>query len=702
MTRTLAPAVLGIALSPALVLAQAQSDEPAPQTVVVSATRSLKPIEQVPGAVSLISSADLRVQRTLTDDPSAVLATLVPGYAPSRQKATSFGETFRGRGALILFDGVPQTNPLRGGARESYFTDQAVIERIEVIAGANALQGLGATGGLINYVSRNPTRDGLENRLELRHNSQFKSDTGGWGVSYTGAYKAEAWDVLLQAGGQRRGMNVDGNGRLMGIDNTQGDTMDSTAENLFVKLGYNGRGFRLQGSYNSYQLEGDGNYRLQPGDRARGLTTTSVRGAPVGNPIKNEVETGNLMLLVPELGGGSLSAQVFTQKFASSFGAGIFAAFQDASIAPVGTLVDQSEITADKTGIKAAYTRSDFLTAGLSLTLGLDVLHDTTNQRLAATGRLFVPNLELRNTAPFVQFEYELGRFTATAGLRSERVRLDVPAYRTLAFYNNTEVAAGSQSFTENVPSLGVIYRFSPGLSAFASASRGFGLSDVGLVLRAVNQPGQNAGRLVDLKPVVVDNREVGISFKRGNFSGSASYYISESELGTAIQTDSFGIPFVVRRPTKIKGLEATLAYTVSGLRVDTTYARMRGRTASTNGGEIDSDLGIVSQSPDKLTAGVNWRALPALTLRLQGSKLFDRELNAGRSNAESFKGYTLVDVSASYATRLGSFALGIENLTDRFWVGPFPQSNAGSRTNNSDYFAGRGRTYMLSWTHLF
>jgi iron complex outermembrane recepter protein len=170
VSRTLVPALLGVALYPGSALAQTQppADESAAQTIVISATRSLKPIEQLPGAVSVIGNADLRAQRTLTDDPSAVLATLVPGYAPSRQKATSFGETFRGRGALILFDGVPQTNPLRGGARESYFTDQSVIERVEVIAGANALQGLGATGGLINYISRNPTKSGLENRVELR------------------------------------------------------------------------------------------------------------------------------------------------------------------------------------------------------------------------------------------------------------------------------------------------------------------------------------------------------------------------------------------------------------------------------------------------------------------------------------------------------------------------------------------------------
>jgi len=702
MKKKLLPALIGAALFPSTGVLHAQPAASEAQTIVVSATRSGRSIDKVPGAVSVINNVELTSQRLISEDPSALLANLVPGYAPSRQKATSFGETFRGRGALILFDGVPQTNPLRGGAREGYFADLSVIERVEVIAGASALQGLGATGGLINYVSKKPTKDGLENKVVLRYNSQLKDDSGGWYASYTGAYKSDAFDVLVQAGSQQRGMNYDGNGRLLGIDNTQGDTMDSGARNAFVKLGYNGRGWRLQGSLNTYRLEGDGDWRLLAGNRAQGETTTSVRGSPAGQPIKNEVMTGNLMLTIPELAGGGLTAQAFSQKFSSSFGAGIFPLFQDTSIAPRGTLVDQSEITADKTGIKVAYSRPEFLTAGLTLTLGLDVLKDTTNQRLALTGRLFVPDLNLTNTAPFVQAEYEIGSFSATLGLRSERVELNVPSYRTIAFHNAVTVGAGSQSFTENIPSFGLVYRIAPGLSTFAAVSRGFGLSDVGLVLRAVNRPGLNAGSLVDLKPVIVDNREVGLSYRSGGFSGSTSVYESESELGSAILTDSFGNPFVVRRPTKIKGLEATARYAFGNWRTDATYTRMRGRTASVNGGVIDSDLGIVSQPPDKLTFGASWRALPELTLRAQATKLFDRDLNVDRANRESFKGYTVADISASYTTRFGTAGLGIENVTDRFWVGPFPQANSGSRTNNNDFFAGRGRTYTLSWTHTF
>ena len=47
------------------------------------------------------------------------------------------------------------------GGRDGHTIDPAMIERIEVIHGANALQGLGASGGIINIITkRAPRTDG--------------------------------------------------------------------------------------------------------------------------------------------------------------------------------------------------------------------------------------------------------------------------------------------------------------------------------------------------------------------------------------------------------------------------------------------------------------------------------------------------------------------------------------------------------------
>jgi len=69
------------------------------------------------------------------------------------KKLSGFGETLRGRSPLYLVDGVPQSTPLRDDSRDGYTIDPFFIDRVEVIFGSNAIQGIGATGGVVNYVT---------------------------------------------------------------------------------------------------------------------------------------------------------------------------------------------------------------------------------------------------------------------------------------------------------------------------------------------------------------------------------------------------------------------------------------------------------------------------------------------------------------------------------------------------------------------
>jgi iron complex outermembrane receptor protein len=63
---------------------------------------------------------------------------------------------------------------------------------------------------------------------------------------------------------------------------------------------------------------------------------------------------------------------------------------------------------------------------------------------------------------------------------------------------------------------------------------------------------------------------------------------------------------------------------------------------------------------------------------------------------ATDFEGYTLLDAYVAYKTGLGEFALGVQNLTDAFYV--TYDSDTVLPNDNSRFFAGRGRTFTLSW----
>lgn len=686
--------------------AMAQSSEEPLQEVVVTATRNSKSVDKIPGAVTVISQRELEAQYLLADDPSAALATFIPGYAPSRQKMSSTGESLRGRQTLILLDGVPQSNPLRAGMREGYVADTAIIERVEVINGASAMQGMGATGGIVNYITRSPKAEGTTQSVNVRLSSQLRHDSLDWKTGYTLQHKSGGFDLLAFGSIQQRGLGYDGKGRPLGIEAVQGDTMDSQGSDLFFKIGKDFGEQRLQLTLNRFRMEGDGDYKPVNADFSTGTPTSATPGTPPGQPPRNKVETSTLEYRHSNLLGGSFSAQVFKQDFASLYGATNTSTFQDVTLAPKGSLYDQSEVVADKYGAKLTFVRPDTLLPGLEFTAGLDLLRDRTKQWLAGTGRTWVPTLDFTSLAPFSQLEYEIGPLTVRGGLRHEDAKLDVDTYTTLAAYGSRLVQGGQRSFTKNVKNIGAVWRFNRNWSAFVSSAEGFGLPDVGLVLRAVNKPGQSVDTLFDMEPVITRNNEIGVNWRGAMGSVGASFYDSRSKLGTALRIDAAGIGHLDRVPTTVRGwevsgeLRASKQWSAFG-----SFARTMGKTATTAGAPLDVALGARSQGPDKLVAGANWAFMPKASLRLQATTLFDRDINIGRtvgsSNLEEhFKGYTLLDLAGSYASPWGKLGVGIENLADRQYIGYYPQSV--SYKDPVSHFAGRGRTLSVSLVHSF
>ncbi len=702
LTRAVALACLALSGGAAM----AQTAEESMKEVVVTATRNSKSVDKIPGAVSVISQRELETQYLLADDPSAALATYIPGYAPSRQKMSSTGESLRGRQTLILLDGVPQSNPLRAGMREGYVTDTAIIERVEVINGASAMQGMGATGGIVNYITKSPKADGTSHAVNVRLSSQLRHDSLDWKTGYTLQHKSGDFDLLAFGSIQQRGLSYDGKGRPLGIEAVQGDTMDSEGSDLFFKIGKNFGSQRLQLTVNRFRMEGDGDYKPVGANFATGTPTSATPGTPPGNPPRNKVETTSLEYRHNDLLGGSFNAQLFKQDFASLYGATNTSTFQDVAIAPKGSLYDQSEVVADKYGAKLTYVRPDTLVKGLEFTAGLDYLRDRTKQWLAGTGRTWVPTLDFTSVAPFGQLEYEIGPLTVRGGLRHEDAKLNVDTYTTLAAYGSRLVQGGERSFTKNVKNIGAVWRFSPNWSAFISSAEGFGLPDVGLVLRAVNKPGQSVSTLFDMEPVITRNNEIGVNWRGAMGSVGGSFYDSRSKLGTALRINSAGIGQLDRVPTTVRGWEVSGELRASKeLSAFGSFARTMGKTATTAGAPMDVELGARSQGPDKLVAGANWQFMPKASLRLQGTKLFDRDINVGRtvgtSNLEEhFNGYTLFDLAASYDSPWGKVGVGIENLTDRQYVGYYPQST--SYKDPASYFAGRGRTLSVSLVRSF
>ncbi len=333
--------------------------------MVVSASRSNVEQPKAPQMITIINRQQIEQQLRVTSDSSQVLSNLLPAFAPSRQKMSGSGETFRGRSALILVDGIPQSNPLRPTGREMHTIDFSMIERIEVIHGANATNGLGATGGVINLITRRPENGAFNQHVSVQTTlptEKVRSETASYKTTYRVDGRVDKLDYLVSLGYENQGLFLDGNGRAIGVDNTQGDTMDSRAYDVLAKVGYwLNDDQRVQLSVNRYHIRGENDYLSVDGVRAQGIPTTSVRGTPAGDAPFNSVWSTGITYDHNNLAGFKLSTLLFSQEYEALFGATNSQSFQDTTIAPNKTLYDQSRAVSSKLGAKIALTRDDLL-----------------------------------------------------------------------------------------------------------------------------------------------------------------------------------------------------------------------------------------------------------------------------------------------------------------------------------------------------
>lgn len=678
--------------------------------IIVSAARSILPANALPLTVDVIDKEDLDQQVAISGSVTDAVATLTPSFSPTRQKLSGAGETLRGRSPLYAINGIPQSTPLRDGSRDGFTIDAFFIERVELIFGSNALQGIGGTGGIVNQVTVGaPRQDGISGRALIQGTvaDGFESDSIGGKTAGLLQYKGGRFDASVGAAYERRGVFYDAEDRRVGINLTQGETQDTASISLFGRFGYALTDTaRLDLIASRFELKSDGDYVAVNGDRLRDLPTSAVIGTPPGVPAANRTESVALSLTDSGLWGGNLMTQLFWNRSRDTFGGEIapIATFQDPLIAPVGTLFDQSQNRSRKYGGKISYERAVPGLEALTTIVGIDALWDKTEQRLIATDRVWVPPTDFRSLAPFAQANLALFdkvlRFAA--GVRHEDVRITINDYTTLATSNRAQVAGGSPRFSDTLLNGGVIVEPVPGIRAYASYAEGYTVPDVGRITRAVNRPGVDIDTFLDISPIVSNNRELGIEIKRGPLDASATYFWSSSDKGQLLIARPDGIFDVQRQRVKIEGVEINLSVMtpIDGLKLSTGYAHLSGRFDSNGDDVVDTDLDGANISPDRLNFAASYAKGP-LSARIQTQVYFSRKFRGLVGDPRNdFGGYTLTDASVRYQTGVGAMTLSVQNLFDRQYI--TYASDTQRPTDNTFYFAGRGRSFTLGWDYRF
>lgn len=683
-------------------------------SVVVTATRTARAIDHIPGSVVSIGGQDLENIQLSSLDSNEVLAQAIPGYTASYDDLTTSGELLRGKRPQFFLDGVLISTPLRDiGRMSSAMIDPLLIDHIEVVNGASAIEGLGGSGGMINYITKSPTTDGVVNTVQTAMETQLHSDWIGWKATGLTMYKKENLDFLLSVGTQSRPMYYDARGNLEYL-NSNGSYMDSTANAITAKLGYNfgaDKAQRVQLFFNNYDLVGGNDYNsLTPGNRALGIVQSAQKGPNPGPAFANHIREATASYINNALFGGTLTVLGYLGREALPNTGSIDPSKQDPHFAPIGTLIDAASVRSNKEGIKAYWAKSDFLIDGFNLNFGYDYNKDDTSQYLVLTNRVWLPDMHFTANSGYAQGSYDLGPLTFSGGARYQAGQISVPTFRTLyetaPATDGVVFGGGTKSYNTSVFNSGVVYRLPAGWSTFLGFSQGYDLPDIGTVIRNTNKPGQSINTVVAVDPILTTSYEAGVNWRGIHGNLGADIYYDRSPASTLVVTDpNTLLQSVSRDPQVRKGLELTGEWRFTHqFRVSGSYSRMAAFTSIAPGDPVDLHItpaSTVGQDPDKAVVRFDYTPSHFLALDLVETHFWGMNLNSSYPTTSIYRWvttpYNLMDGDITYKTvSYGSITLGCSNLLNTFQI----VNEVG--TNNTTYYAIQGRKYTVTYQISF
>lgn len=651
---------------------------------------------------------------------ATVLAKAVPGLSDSSRTITDYGQTLRGRNALILVDGVPM-NLTRDTSRGLSAIDPESIQNIEVIRGSNAIYGGGAAGGIISITTKaaggEPTAKtviGLQSPL-----TNFRTDalSGDIHQYFTGSHNN--FDYALDFGYQRIGSPYDASGDRIAPEPSQGDLFDADAYSIGGKLGYHiDDNQYLQFAANYYNAEQDSDYASDPSVAklpAGSVPAKAIKGLKLKDQNKNENQIYNLTYTNKDLLGNKVDAQIYYRDFFTRF-----SPFDARGNANRGKQVDQIYQENNVLGSRLTVTTPLEFLGDTSLVWGGDFSREKSEMPLdifdpqiydqsgglefVKIGTLtYLPELTTQSMGGFVQLKHRFNdQWTAEVGTRYEDSYAEIDSFIPLSQLGKTnpytvpggKVKADAWLYNANVT-------FSPNdqHSIYASFNQGFQLPDVGLIIR-------NAGESFNLgssflEPVKVDNYELGWKGNVNNLSSSLAVFRSTSDLG-AVQSFENGL-ILARTKEKVTGIEATFDYlddaNVWGTGGSITW--MKGREKLQNN-SAEQDMTGFRIPPLKVTGYISYNPTDTWTNRIQATYFGAKDYRLNGANGfgrYDVKSYTTADLLSSFAiNKKDTVTIGIENMFNRKYYPLYSQLMRNS--NNTSHLVASGITLKMSYSH--
>ena len=649
-----------------------------------------------------------------------ILAKTVPGLADSSRTITDFGQTLRGRNALILVDGIP-LNLSRETSRGLSGIDPESIQNIEVIRGSNAIYGGGATGGIISITTKSaggePTAKtvvGFQTPL-----TNFSHDALSADIHQYFSGSLNDWDYALDFGYKRTGSSYDASGDRIAPEPSQGDLFDSDAYSIGGKLGYHiDDNQYIQLSANYYTADQDSEYASDPSVAelpAGNVPAKAIKGLKLADQNQNESQVYNLTYKNKDILGSNFDSQIYYRDFYTRFNP-----TDGRNQANRANTINQGYQENDVFGSRFTFNTPLHFLGDSSLVWGGDFIREQSEMPLdtfdpaiydqsgglefVKNGNLiYLPELTTQSVGVFAQLKHRFNdQWSAEIGARYEDSFAEVDDFIPLTQANKPNpytVKGGKVKADAWLYNASVTFSPVEEHSIYASFSQGFQLPDVGLVIRNANT-GFDLGSSF-LEPVKVDNYELGWNGDFDRVSSSLAVFYSTSDLG-AVQSFNNGLS-LARTKEEVTGVEATFGYLgqdeIWGFGGSATW--MKGRETP-QGRSEDQKMTGYRIPPLKLTSYISYNPSDTCTNRLQatywGSQDYrlDGKESFGRYDAKT---YTTVDLMSSFDVNAkNNVSIGLENIFNRKYY-PLYSQLLRSNNNMSHLFAS-GITLKVAYSH--
>lgn len=706
------------------------------EDVVIVASRKPTKISEVPGTVWVVQKEKIQEQAKSGVPIKEMLSILIPSMDIGPQGRTNYGQNMRGRSALVMIDGV-SLNSIRAISRQLDAIDPFNIERIEVLSGASSIYGGNATGGIINIITKTPSKKGISGETELGVRTGFMGkDDHDFRAAQSIAAKGDKFFGRLGVAYQQNGGVYGADQKQLFTDITQTDLQYNQSIDILATGGYQfNNKHKITASVQYYNSKFNGDRSLFLGENLSAFTTKNASLLEMRDGFSSDknVGTERYMATVAYNGSGILGGQDLYVQLATRGEKLGFYPFPGNVTLQSGKIPYMSSSQQDTyySGIKALLSKS---WRGLNVTYGADFdfekfegtqsVYDIAktmssggliNETKYSLGRY--PTNHSQSYAGYVQAKYNiLPKLQLNAGIRYQHINVKMDDFvgseqqtQIAMGYGNSASAipGGESSYNVTLANAGLLYKFNEQHQVWGTFSQGASLADpakfygigqyklVGTnwdVVSSINVKEQ------PLQAIKTNQFEVGYRVNKGGLRAQIAGFLSNSDKTVAVDKKTFQI-LVNDLKLRNMGIEAEVSYSLN----NGVYFGVSGlliKSEVDNKGEWQKQE-IYNASPSKLVTYIGYN-IQNWSFRFQSLQNFKQkdELN------NVLEGYNTSDLMIGYRFHFGKFNLGIQNLFNTDYQTIWSKR---SQVLYSTYglpelfnYKGRGRTFNLSYTFEF